>query len=204
MAAGGTNSKRVRKPREERKAEILIAATGILVNEGHAELSLRRVAKEVSIRLSTVQHYFESREVLLNALIDDRVELYRESFAMVRAQAEGSVEEQARAVIEFLLYDSLDPETCGFFTQFWALGFQASDARQQLFELYHHHRKELADIVASVRPDLSPSECLKRAAMISSMIEGSMVHIGRGLPIEPDLEDLRERMADHLIGLINS
>src|SRR6185503_8707626 len=44
-----------------RVEEILDAARHVLAQEGYAEFSLRRVARRVNIRLSTLQHYFPSR-----------------------------------------------------------------------------------------------------------------------------------------------
>lgn len=204
MTTEGKGTKRVRKERAERQTEILETATRVLINEGHAALTLSRVAREVGIRLSTVQHYFESREALLSALLDYRIGRYGESFERVKAEAEGNPEELARGMIAFLLLDNTNSETCRFFTQLWALGFQSEDVRLQLFHLYDAHRRELAEIVANVRPDLKPVECMQRAAMISSMIEGSLLHIGAGLPLGPDLVDLREQIEDHLMCLIKS
>ncbi len=196
--------KRVRKTREERSAEILQAATQIFIQEGYAELTLRRVAKDVDIRLSTVQHYFDSREALIAALIDERIQHYKNSYAELKTRIGIDSEAKARAIVRFLLDDSLSADTCGFFTQIWAMGFQKADSRAQLSDMYESHRQDLAGIVASLRPDLDERECFQRATMMSSMIEGSLIHLGHGLPVDARLEGLRDRIADYLIALIKA
>ncbi|GGO83971.1 hypothetical protein GCM10011348_29130 [Marinobacterium nitratireducens] len=204
MSTDKTAPKRIRKSPDERRAEIIEAATYIFIHEGYAELTLRRVAREVNIRLSTVQHYFNSRDALINALLEKRILFYTDQYAALTSTLDGSAEDQARAILCFLLDDSRSQDTCGFFTQLWAMGFQSEECRSQLFEMYRVHRQDLADIVAMLRPELDETECLQRATMISSMIEGSLVHLGHGLPIDNRLSDLRERICDHLIALIKS
>lgn len=204
MSTDKNAPKRIRKSREERRSEIIEAATHIFIHEGYAELTLRRVAREVNIRLSTVQHYFDSRGALLNALLEQRILFYTDSYVALKSRLDGSAEEQARAILRFLLDDSRNQDTCGFFTQLWAMGFQSEECRSQLFEMYRVHRQDLAEIVAMLRPELDETERLQRATMISSMIEGSLVHLGHGLPVDSRLSGLRERICDHLIALIKS
>ncbi|MEL7897121.1 TetR/AcrR family transcriptional regulator [Vreelandella neptunia] len=196
--------KRTRKPREQRKAEIVDVATRILIDKGHSELTLRGVAKEAGIRLSTLQHYYESRELLLDAIIDKRLRLYRDTYVKVQAEASNDPEQQLMAVVRFLLDDSMNQQTCGFFTQLWALGFQSEEARCRLSDLYANHRKDLAAFIGCVNPNIEEQECLARAAMISSMIEGSLIHIGTGEPDVPELVGLRQRFAQHIMAFIKS
>ena len=66
--AGRTAARRTRREparpgrRAARVEEILIAARHVLASEGYAEFTLRRIAREVKIRLSTLQHYFPSKD----------------------------------------------------------------------------------------------------------------------------------------------
>src|SRR6202008_1882403 len=52
-----------------RAHEILQAARTLLAAEGYAGLSMRRVAGAARMSLSNVQHYYPSRELLLEALL---------------------------------------------------------------------------------------------------------------------------------------
>lgn len=192
---------RVRKSREDRIAEILAVATAIFINEGYSELTLRRVAKDVGIRLSTVQYYFESKDELLDSLLRARIDSYRTSLARFKEDAEGNSEQLLSSYILYLLSVADEKETCGFFTQLWAMGFQNDVSRGQLAYMYETHREDLAMLIQAIIPVLSKLECLKRATIISSMIEGSLIHMGYGLPRKPEFEGVRERMHAQIMAI---
>lgn len=187
---------RIRKSREDRIAEIIEAAADVFTREGYSELTLRRVAKDVGIRLSTVQYYFESKELLLASLLKTRIDRYRDDLAQFKVEAKGNSEQQLAAYIWFLINDSEKQTTCGFFTQLWAMGFQQDECRDLLTYMYDTHREDIATLVNAARPELDFLECLKRATIISSMIEGSLVHFGHGLPDKPEFEGVKDRMKD--------
>ena len=50
---------------------ILDTASRILVREGYANLSMRRIAKAIDYSATSIYLYFENKEALLNQLIDD-------------------------------------------------------------------------------------------------------------------------------------
>src|SRR5438874_13822330 len=52
-----------------RAQAILQAARGLLASEGYAGLSMRRVAQAAGMTLSNVQHYYASKDALLEALL---------------------------------------------------------------------------------------------------------------------------------------
>lgn len=192
---------RTRKSREERIAEIIATATEIFTREGFSELSLRRVAKEIGVRLSTVQHYFETKEDLISSMLKTQVNSYSNRQAMLGIEAGGDPEKQFSSYVRSLLEENRDPNVCGFFTQLWAMGFQHEESRELLAYMYEVHRQDLADFIQQINPTLDDVECLGRATMISSMIEGSLIHMGCGLPQRPEFVGLRERMHDQILAI---
>ena len=52
---------------QERSEAILDAAERLLVDEGHAALSLRGVAQRAGIRLGNLQYYFATREEIVRS-----------------------------------------------------------------------------------------------------------------------------------------
>jgi AcrR family transcriptional regulator len=54
----------------EREAQLLAAAKTVLVRDGYQALTLRTVAKEAGIGLSTLQYVFRTRADLVQALVD--------------------------------------------------------------------------------------------------------------------------------------
>ncbi len=53
----------------QREAQLLEAATTVLVRDGYPALTLRAVAREAGVGLSTVQYVFHTRADLVQALI---------------------------------------------------------------------------------------------------------------------------------------
>ena len=54
----------------EREAQLLEAAKTVLVRDGYQALTLRTVAREAGIGLSTLQYVFRTRADLVQALVD--------------------------------------------------------------------------------------------------------------------------------------
>lgn len=188
----------------ERSREILEAAKKILVEEGYAELTLRRIARSLGISLSTVQYYYGSREALIEAVIAKRIALYKAKRTHIKKEVKSKEAGQIRDFFRFLLADSLSEETCCFFTQVWALGFQNTAYKKQLCHMYAEHREELTILVAELRPDLNAQACLQCATVVSSMIEGSLLHLGVGMTADDSLAGVREKMLDSIMLLIKN
>ncbi len=191
--------KRVRKSREERMSEIIQAATKVFTEEGYSELTLRRVAKDIGVRLSTIQYYFETKDDLLDALLKNQVDFFSKRPNLFQ---EDPPRERLIKFVEFLLATNKEIDVCKFFTQLWAMGFQHESSRQHLAYMYEAHREDLAKMIQAVKPEMDELECLKRATVISSMIEGSLVHTGSWLPQRPEFEGVQQRIIDQIMRIV--
>jgi len=59
-----------RRGTAERRAEILEAARALFVRDGFAEASVSRIVREVGVAQGTFYYYFESKEAVLDALLE--------------------------------------------------------------------------------------------------------------------------------------
>jgi TetR/AcrR family transcriptional regulator, fatty acid biosynthesis regulator len=84
--------KRTRKPPEERRAEILDSAAGIILEEGLSAVSMEGIAREISISKALVYNYFSSRDQLFAALLEREQTELRERGMGAAMQAESFVE----------------------------------------------------------------------------------------------------------------
>jgi AcrR family transcriptional regulator len=66
--------------RATRVPEILEISINSFASEGYAAFNQRRVASGSGIRLSTLQHYFRTREDLLRATVETMAERYLEMY----------------------------------------------------------------------------------------------------------------------------
>ena len=63
--AASTSSSRVRKPAEQRRAEIVAEAATIALRDGLERVTLRAVAEPLGVRPGLISHYFSAVEVLV-------------------------------------------------------------------------------------------------------------------------------------------
>lgn len=178
-AAGGQSRDR------SRRDTLLEAAKTVFLRDGIGGFSSRGVAKQAKVRLSTVQHFFSTKEELLVSMIryvdGQHVQIYQ--------QRESSLPftpvERLRAVLDYLLQDLFRADTCRFYFDVWALGIRDEKIGRFLDQAYGQHRDALAVLVGAVRPTLSEERCKDLATHIAAMIEGLMLFIaphGRRFP----------------------
>lgn len=185
--------KRVRKSREDRISEIIAAATKIFIEEGYSELTLRRIAKDIGVRLSTIQYYFDSKKALLITMLKSKINSYNSKLSDFKSN-EHKPEKQLSNYTKYLIVDNTERETCAFFTQLWAIGFQDEDNLALLSHAYEVHTENLAQMIQDIFPERDKLDSLQRATIMSSMIEGAIIHVGYGLPVRPEFEGLSERL----------
>ena len=176
-----------RRRRAARVEEILTAARHVLAAEGYAEFSLRRIAREVKIRLSTLQHYFPSKDDLFRAMVEATVADY--DAAYVRQAADWGDTPRARlgGMIHYLLNDLRNPDTAGFFMEFWARALRDPVAEELMRRAYRHHRDRVRIAMAPLNSSLPGRTAEHRAIMVAALIEGMTLFIGGDRPGDPGL-----------------
>lgn len=65
---------RIVKPAEERKNEIMNAAEALFARDGFAHVPVARILEVVGIAKGTFYHHFESKEELLHAILERKLE----------------------------------------------------------------------------------------------------------------------------------
>ena len=192
-------ARRVRpaQPRRQGSArieEILDAARHVLAQEGYAEFSLRRIARRVNIRLSTLQHYFPSRDDLFRAVVERTVADYDAAYVRHSAQWGKSARSKLAGMVRYLLDDLRQPDTAGFFVEFWARGMRDPTAGRLLHQAYRHHRDRIRIAMAPLNPSISGRTAELRALLVAALIEGMTLFIGGQRTSDPSLDGLEEEV----------
>lgn len=81
-----------------RRGQLLVAARRVLVRDGLDRLTLRAIADEAHVRLSTLQYIFPSRAQLVTALAEAVLEEARQSGPTIGSRG---LETELRALIDF-------------------------------------------------------------------------------------------------------
>jgi AcrR family transcriptional regulator len=183
-----------RRAGNDTAARIVRAARDLLMTEGYAQFSMRNVAARAGLHLANVQYYYKTREDLVEALVADTGERYRNSYAELRAK--GPTDRQARfdAVVEFNLKDIATAETRRYFIQLWALLTEIDGRAGHLMnDLYAIDIQQLSDCIAELVPDTDAAEVRRRASILAAMIEGMVVVRGAHSRNPAELKKLMAR-----------
>ncbi|MCE2746021.1 MAG: TetR/AcrR family transcriptional regulator [Burkholderiales bacterium] len=156
-----------------RSQEILSTAQAILAAEGYAGLSMRGVATQLGISLSTVQHYYSNKEALVEALLTYVMDNYQAAVAQVmNAMSDKSQLERFKTIVDLILIEIRRPETFGVLAEIYALSNRLPFAARLVEAVYARERKEIFKLIYGLEPKISKAEYKLRAAMIVVQIHG--------------------------------
>lgn len=177
----------------ERARDILQAAREIFAAEGYGGLTMRRVAAQVGVSLSNVQHYYRSKDMLVEALLLDSLNQFQERIDSITASMAGASRvDQFLATVDMFLDELGTPVMRGMFFEFWALATRNTFASTLMEKMQSRERKAIFNLIRGLSPDISDSEYMIRAALIVAQVEGLMLFRVRNRPKRPELEGLED------------
>jgi TetR/AcrR family hemagglutinin/protease transcriptional regulator len=105
-AAIGPPEKRRRLPPEQRRAQLLEIAIDVFADRGLGAARHAEIAERAGVAVSTVFAYFETREALVDAVLDKVADLFLQAAERIHGQDKGCVEilrEVGDAFVDFLV-----------------------------------------------------------------------------------------------------
>ena len=160
-----------------RAADILDAAVTVLIEHGYPNLSLRRVAEEAGLRLGNLQHYFPSKDALVQAMLDRVIESYLSRFERIRRSALDP-EAEFREIIGTVFRDLNTRRTTVFFPELWSLANHDAHVAGYMERMYARYREVLETSIARINSDLDAPQVKRLALFISASVEGHTVFVG--------------------------
>ncbi|PRC90673.1 Bacterial regulatory protein, tetR family [Solimicrobium silvestre] len=160
----------------ERMHEILHAARQLFAAEGYAGLSMRRLALTLNMSLSNVQHYYKSKDILVDAMLMYTMNIFQakiDNIAQTMQQA--SRIDQFNSTIEMFLDELSDPVTHGVFFEIWALAERNVFASELMDKMIARERKTIFKLIQGLVPDISDEQAKLRAVLIVAQVEGLML-----------------------------
>lgn len=187
--AGFYGTAAVTRKGKERTIAILHAARDLLAEEGYAGLSLRAVARRAGMRLANLQHYYATREHLLDGLLHFIAYSYDEVYTRLW-DGKATPAQRLTALVEYLLQDTRNPTTNRLFFEIWSLAQRNESAARLIDWMYGHHRGNLETLIASISPDMPATVRSHRAALIAMQVEGLMILLAAAMPDHPELRGI--------------
>jgi len=160
---------------KKRRQEILKAALEMIADEGYASLSMRALAREVGMKLASLQYHFKSSDDLLKAIVNYVAEAYGRSFAALNESKDAV---GVREIVVFSLADDTDLGLLSdrLWPQLWAMQQVeplVSDLVEDIYSTYLDVLEQALIRQGSAAPHTE-------SLLLMSMLEGSTLFMGRG------------------------
>lgn len=160
----------------ERAHGILHAAGALLAADGYAGLSMRRVAAETGMSLSNLQHYYQSKDALLEAVLLYTMDLFQAKVDAISAAMAGAPAlERFLSTCDMFLEEITDPVTHAIFFELWALASRNAFASRLMDKMLARERKTIFNMIRGLNPAIGDAEYMQRAILMVAQVEGLML-----------------------------
>ena len=189
----------------ERRTEILIAAIGLIADEGYASLSMRALARVVGMKLGSLQYHFRSSDELLKAIVGFVSASYDESFAELRQNTKQNSKQERRQnkdhpglkeIVTFVMDDKAGANIVSdkLWPQLWAMQQVEPLVSDLVDNIYSTYLKVLEQALRNVGASAPRAEAL----LLMSMLEGSTIFLGEGRRWQKDEKAVRRAVLEYI------
>lgn len=183
--------------RSRKLEEINDAAAAVFLRDGYAEFSARKVAKEVGISLSNLQHYCGNTDNLCLEMIKHKLSGYVSRFEDIYLDESMRPIERFEVAIRENMMATMDDMTGRLFFQIGALAALDGQIKQIWIDQYDHFISGMKYLVALVNPRLNDKHVQIYSGLIATMIEGNFFY--QWQPSMP--AEVRAEMTDSAVQL---
>ena len=170
----------------QRKVHILKCAMAILRETGDQGLSMRKVAESAEMRLSNVQYYFETREILLAALLETFLLDYAKSMQLLSLPEGLSAEQRLEKSLLYILKDVESGECAVVFKELWAIAERNPAVKDAVTKYYQNlHGMLFAVLEKAAAEGCGKQQINKAVGILLPFIEGYCItHSNLGVSAE--------------------
>jgi AcrR family transcriptional regulator len=160
---------------------ILDQGASVIVSGGAGVLTMRRVAAHAGIKLASLQYHFKTFDALVSALFHREwravADVLWNTVEEIERQEMAAIPALRKAVESFMPpAERADQVPHKIYYHLMAFCSYDSGTFPKAKAFYRFYNTLIAYLVARVNPSLSAAECLTRATLITSTLEGSCVY----------------------------
>lgn len=179
--------------------QILAAGHRVFVRDGHAGLSLRKVADEAGVAVGNVNYYFETKRALIEAVLREALADYiEEHIKQFEADRDSPIDILLNVVT---FYVSNARTSNALFFHMWGFAASDPDAKDLIRRLYRPIGRFIYFLVRAARPDAGDRRVREMVLQLFSLEEGVKLFIGMGpednealVAAETHIRDLARRI----------
>jgi len=152
---------------------VLNCAMTILKESGNQGLTMRKVAETADMRLSNVQYYFKTKELLLEALLEGFLLDYAESMQLLSVSDDHDSEKKL-GLLASLILNYIDNSDCIIvFKEIWVIAERNIGVKKAVDEYYKRLHSMLFEALKQAAPENCQSQQVNNAiAILLPFIEG--------------------------------
>lgn len=209
-------SHRLRGPESSATVERIIeSARLVLLKDGHAAFTTRRVAEAAGMTHGNLNYHFPSKRELLRALIARLLKSYSQRFEAFLSDPELPLGQELERMVRWLWTDAITPETVRVFRELWALALHDAVICRAVDDFYDEALAGVSQLLRKVRPKADTGAIDLLLQLFAMVSEGGTVLYGtrreRTIPperifelvprlielIAPDLLNPTDKDGDH-------
>lgn len=180
---------------------ILQCAMTLLKESGDQGLTMRKVAESADMRLSNVQYYFKTKELLLAALLEGFLVDYAQSMQVLTASDQLSAEKRLQQLTTHILNDIEKSDCAVVFKEIWAIAERNNAVKQAVDDYYAKLHLMLFEELKQVAPKGCKDQTLNNAvAILLPFIEGYCITNSN---LKVSNKKLAQQLAEVLFQLLN-
>lgn len=180
---------------------ILNCAMAILKESGDQGLTMRQVAATADMRLSNVQYYFKTKELLLGALLEGFLVEYAESMQVFSFPEQQDSEKKLSLLVLHILNDIESSDCAVVFKEIWAIAERNSAVKKAVDEYYKKLHAMLFEALEQTAPENCQRQQLDNAvAILLPFIEGYCITSSN---LNVSTEKLSEQLGHMLYKLLS-
>jgi AcrR family transcriptional regulator len=186
----------------DRVEAILDAATRILIDEGYARLSTRKIAARAGVRPGHLQYYYPTKQDVVRGLLERYLERATAALGDRMAADAATPALRIEILIDGILRSQEDLENARFFWELWALAARDPAVAAAMQSFYRSYWRAVVAALLDAEPTLGRPRAERRAALLVAMLEGLTLFRSRApsreLPLpflERELRGLVRRLA---------
>lgn len=158
--------------------KIIGAARDVFTKDGHAGLSLRKVADRAGIAVGNLTYHFPTKNDLLEAMLCEALADFVEAHLDQFHQDTDAPLDILLNVVEFYVRNARIEHR--FFYQLWGFAGSSEEAKTQVRNLYRPIGRFVYYLVRAANPKLTDMQTRQATLQIFSLEEGYKLFIGMG------------------------
>ncbi len=161
---------------------ILRAAVQVLIEEGSAAFTLKRIAEECDLQIGNVTRHFPRKEMLVQLLLHEILDSSEELIRSRVYESNMPAEDALALVITGTMEGAKTKGTTHLITELWSMSNHNEFVAERMEALYQYTHTLIGSFVKQLNPSLDAEEVEAVSIFINAAMEGTTVLAGYGRP----------------------